>query len=101
MSWIYNELYVPHYARRKVYYPNFPNCLWQQYACNTPAYYQYQNPLCPYNPLQGKYGTCDTTLKGYGKTDNCQWGYYPANINGQCACCNTFGECGFDNKRIM
>ena len=49
------------------------------------------------NPIHGLYGQpSDPTLKGYTKTqtDNCAWGFYSVNLDGQhSACCNVFGEC--------
>lgn len=57
-------------------------------------------PLMPYNPIQGRYGTCDVTMKQYGKSggNNCQIGYRPTvTADGQCMCCSdTFGDCGSD-----
>lgn len=48
----------------------------------------------PYNPILGRFGTSEVTLKGYGKSNSCQFGMYPSNINGQGACCDVFGRCG-------
>ena len=54
----------------------------------------------PYNPVLGKYGTADLTMKGYNKDNNCQFGYFPSNVNGQGACCDIFGDCGNGDQRI-
>ncbi len=54
----------------------------------------------PYNPILGKFGTAEVTLKGYGKENSCQFGYFPSNINGQGACCDVFGRCGIGDTPI-
>jgi len=54
----------------------------------------------PYNPVLGKYGTADLTMKGYNKGNNCQFGFYPSNIYGQGACCDVFGNCGIGDQSL-
>ena len=97
-----NTTYFHRYAPTRVEYPNvarYPGNLCPFYRMEPLRnYYGYLGgtPVqgLPYNPLLGQYGTAEVTLKGYGKENNCQFGYYPANIGGQGACCNVWGDCG-------
>jgi hypothetical protein len=67
-----------------------------------PPYLYGSAPLVgiPNNPALGTFGTSEITLKGYVKENSCQFGYFPANINGQGACCDVFGTCGIGDTRL-
>lgn len=103
MDPLYWKYFNPRYTPPIFRYPNYPNDLWSMYAPNnTPAYVQTTRcdvPI-PYNPLLGRYGTAEISLKGYVTNNSCQFGYYPANVSGQGVCCNVYGECGTDNVRL-
>jgi hypothetical protein len=75
-------------------YPNipYPNP-------DTASYDMYGPNSVPYDPILGKFGTCDVTLKGYASQDNCQYGFYPTNVGNQGMCCNVYGQCGVGDKR--
>ena len=105
-----NTTYFHTYEPTKFSYPNVP---W--YAGNVCPFYRMQPALpfypssphgsaalvgLPYNPILGRFGTSEVTLKGYGSENNCQYGYYPANVNGQGACCDVFGQCGVGDTPI-
>ena len=105
-----NTLYFHSYVPTRFNKPNTP---W--FPQNVCPFYR-MNPSLPifppitygsapllgitYNPVLGKYGTTDLTLKGYSKENNCQLGFYPSNINGQSACCDVYGDCGSGNTPL-
>lgn len=82
--------YVPTYFPTHYSYPNVP---W--YPVTPPPYLQ------PYDPTRGRYGTAEVTIKGYGRQNHCQWGYYPARVGDQGVCCNLLGECGSGDTPLI
>jgi hypothetical protein len=104
-----NTTYFPSYAPTRFSYPNVPwfqgnVCPFYRMPPALPFYPPAPGgtPLIgvPYNPILGRFGTAEVTLKGYGKENNCQYGMYPSNINGQGACCDVFGRCGVGDTPI-
>lgn len=105
------QYYYPRSAPPAYRFPNVPN-----FAGNQPSFYRFPVvpfvrypaytlgatgaqflPTPPVNPIQNQYGSCEVSLKGYGKASNCQVGYAPVGTaDGQCQCCDAFGNCGSD-----
>jgi len=93
--------YCNFYGYPRFQYPNYPNALWQKYDCrNTPSYVEPRYYDLPYDPIRGRYGTAEVSLKGYVTNDSCQYGYFPANMGGRGACCNVYGECGIGDRPL-
>ena len=103
-----NTTYFKTYVPTRFTAPNVP---W--YPGNVCPYYRMQPALpfygnvqgtplvgMPYNPILGRFGTSEVTLKGYGSENNCQYGFYPSNVGGQGACCDVYGTCGIGDTRL-